>query len=572
MRRRSLLAAGSALLGVGACSFGAGTSTASSLSLDSPGDLSVIAPGMIGSLAAEADTGPLTAIIEYQGETYRFAETAGTDLGDYVDPRKRFVQGCVRVTNDQIPLAVYFRRDRGTDRAEVVFELGRLWSRTKPANLEAYRATILRADRTVFKIEVPQHYWFSRWRWQSSERPVTAKVNDLISSGLLPPYDQHAERDTIGTHAFTPYRIMELAGLARYMPTTGERVDIGPVTEVQGEFICTGRQAALAMLLAQAEAAGTFPWHYRDEHTGAPLSVIQYPDASVYSPQTGNPFIAGTKSGIVIDSAHQPAIAYVPFLLTGDPYHLETMQFQVTFNLIETPPKYRYHISQVRGHAWSTRTLGQAAKVTPDQTPQWLLPRSYFQEMLDRERDWLIHTFVESSDVERAVFRTTDQKFGDRTVATAEAGTFIAPWQDEFQAFILGWLVRMGFSDWDRIFRWKLGSTIARTNGTSGWIRAECTPFHLILREHSDSPWAQSWAECWRLNQARQNMQASDPDRLFVQGAAITYPTYTRAVLALAASMGIAEAKPCFEWLDKEIDYYVARRRGAAIDYKWSVT
>jgi len=325
------------------------------------------------------------------------------------------VQGCVRAVHGAFPLTVWFRRDRGSDRAEVVFELGRLWGKTPPADLDAYRVTIMRGDRTVFAADVPRHFWFARWRWQTSPRPVSAKVGDLIARGLLPRYDERANGGTARPVAARSYQIMGLAGITPYMPSGGERDDIGPVTESQAEFICTGREAALASLLAQAEAGGTVPWNFRDEQTGAPLDTIRYAKASVYGPEVGAPFIARAKSDITVDSAHQPALAYLPFLLTGDPYHLETLQFQVTFNIIEVPPTFRYRISQVRAHAWSLRSLAQAANVTPEQTPRWLLPRSHFRELLNRQRDWLAHSFVAGSEVIQTVFRTTVQSMGNRS-------------------------------------------------------------------------------------------------------------------------------------------------------------
>ncbi len=460
----------------------------------------------IGTPISDAGSGPLSVVIEYQGKSHRYDETAGTDLGDYVDPLHRFVQGCVRTTQKDHPLSVLFRRDRTSDRAEIVFELGRLWGQTPPADLDAYRVTIIRGDKTVLVADVPRHFWFARWRWQTAPRPVTVKVVGLIANGMLPRYDNRVNAGTARPTQSRSYQVMGLAGVNHYMPTTGERNDIGPVTEPQAEFICTGRDTALASVLAQAEAAGTIPWHFRDEKTGAPLDTIRYANATLYGPNIGDPFIARAKSDITIDSAHQPALAYLPFLLTGDPYHLETLQFQVTFNILEGPPNSRYRIGQVRAHAWSIRTLAQAAKATPDQTPQWLLPRSYFRELLNRQRDWLTHTFVESPEVIRTVFRTTAQTMGDRNEGTMEAGTYIAPWEDEFQAVIFGWVVQMGFTDWQPIFRWKIGSTIARTDGLSGWVRARPVLYRQILREHSDLPWARSWAESWTINAARQNL------------------------------------------------------------------
>jgi hypothetical protein len=42
-------------------------------------------------------------------------------------------------------------------------------------------------------------------------------------------------------------------------------------------------------------------------------------------------------SGVILDGAHQPALSYVPFLLTGDSYYLENLQRQVMFILSENP-------------------------------------------------------------------------------------------------------------------------------------------------------------------------------------------------------------------------------------------
>ena len=196
MQRRFLLVGSSAVVGLAACSTKGGAPPASAAT-DAP--------------IADIGSGPVSAVIEHQGNTYRYDETAGTDLGDYVDPQKRFVQGCVRVTHDQLPMTVFFRRDRGSNRAEAVFELGRLWSKAPPANLDDYHVTIIRGDKTVFATDVPHHYWFSRWRWQSAPRPVIAKVKDLIASGKLPPYDESAGNGTLRPTRPSTYQIMELA-------------------------------------------------------------------------------------------------------------------------------------------------------------------------------------------------------------------------------------------------------------------------------------------------------------------------------------------------------------------------
>lgn len=555
MRRRAVLFGG---LTTGL----AGCSPARDTRGHAPGTAAAIMPTI------NPGEGPLSVAIDYKGSTYRYSDADGTDLGDYIDPAGRFVQRCIRVMNEQLPLTVFFRADRGAHRAEVVFELGRMRPKAPPANLDSYTVAITRGDRTVFTAQVPHHYWFSRWRWQSSPRPVTVETSKLIANGLLPRYDVRATEGTGRSTQRFSYQIMGLAGLSRVMPATGERDDIGPVTEIQAEFICTGKSAALATLLAQAEGAGTLPWCLRDEATGAPFDLLRYPKGSMYSPQTGEPYIAAASTPIQLDTNHEPAVAYLPFLLTGDPYYLETMQFQVTFDYVALPAGDRYSTGQVRGQAWLLRTLGQAAAVTPEQTPRWLMPRRYFRELLTDKFNWITQSFVLDPAPPRAVFRSMEQAFSSRPEGPFEAGTLMSPWMEEFMAFVLCWLVQMGHADWEPVARWKIGSTVARTNGTSGWIRARPTPYRLALRDHAHSLWLTSWGDAWALTSAGFGWKYKDADQLDA-GRDLTYPSYSRGALAMAAHLELPETRACFDWIDAQIREHL--RSGARMDYKWSV-
>lgn len=508
--------------------------------------------------------GALTVEIGHGGRTFQYREPDGVDLGNYVDPRGRFVQGCIRVVNPDFPVTVMFRPDRSSQRREVVFELGEPWA-SQPSNLDAYRVRILQGARSLAEGTVPIHYWFSRWRWHSGARKLTTTPKELIAEHLLPAFDPAMARYAPPVGG-TTYSLMGLAEITAYMPTTGERNDIGPVTEAQGEYICTGSVAALATILAQAEAAATIPWNIRDPKTAAPVDVERYRGASLYGEQEGHPYIRQTKTPITPDISHQPALAYLPYLLTGDPYHLETLQFQAIFNVLHRPPAYRYSIGQVRGNAWKMRTLGQAARITPDSVPRWFLPRTFFVRLLDSHRNWLTHNFIETPSRVRSVFRTTVEEFGDvQGGGTQGLGT--APWQEDMQAFIFGWLVQMGHRDWMPLFRWKLGSTLARTDGKSGWDRAMCTPYGMKLRESPTSPFAQSWAEAWRLNVADLKWQSSYPDHW--HRGDLSYFSYTRGALAIAHQLGVVEAAPNLAWVESEWQRILGR--GTYIRHKWAI-
>ena len=75
------------------------------------------------------------------------------------------------------------------------------------------------------------------------------------------------------------------------------------------------------------------------------------------------------------DSAHQPSMAFLPYVVTGDLFYLEELQFWANYNMVQGNPGYRddkkglVKWDQIRGQAWSMRTLGQVAFITPDAHP-----------------------------------------------------------------------------------------------------------------------------------------------------------------------------------------------------------
>ena len=213
------------------------------------------------------------------------------------------------------------------------------------------------------------------------------------------------------------------------------------------------------------------------------------------------------------------------------------------------------------------------AKVTPAAVPSWLLPQSNLATLMAALRDWLITTFVDRTTPPYPVFRTIRQNLpgGDQV------------WQGEFVAAVTGWLVQMGYTDWLPIHTWVMGSTIARTNGTSGWLRGNCTPYGLTIYRHSCiDPWAPDWGTAPAINvgiwQERYipPRTPSDPGGntvLVTRTPAMTYPSYTRGALALCPAArrcrrrcGICVARR------GQIKTKIASGKGYSINRKWMIT
>ncbi|HZS84699.1 MAG TPA: hypothetical protein VFA50_17620 [Stellaceae bacterium] len=497
------------------------------------------------------------------GQSFVFREDESTDLGDFTSPW--FAQRCLRSTRPDIPLTIFFRPDRETERREVVFELGRCWD-SKPVSIGPYEARIEAGGRALAKVVVTRHPWMARWRWQSSPRPVLRSPEEVFEKRWLPRFDgKLAYRARLSKPEI--YEIMGNAGLTTYMPTTGQTHEMGIVTEPQGEFLCTTSTSSLQSLLAQAEASGSVTWHARDEKTNAPVDFNKYPQGGwTEKHQYNHPYIPITppdfnnKRDWVIDEAHQPSLSYVAFVLTGDPYFLEELQFAANWNIGAYNPEYRegsggvLSVAQSRGYAWALRTLGQCTRATPATVPAWFLPKSYFEGKLDYNRRWFERIHVDSTDKGMQVFRTF-----------LRVGHTDSPFGEDLVLLVIGMLIIMGFAEWRRSFEWKVKNLLDRMGGKSGWPRAFATPYEYRLLRQDGRP-AESWAEAFELSKVAKGW-TDTLDREKWNGKGPAYLDVARAALAISVVLGTPGAKESWNWADASL-----KSSGVPAAYNWALS
>jgi len=527
---------------------------------------------------------PLKVSIAYNGLDVQYDELVGTVRQNYVDPKGEFEQRSIQLANVALPnILLHIRPDVDGKREEVVIENTSIESGKNPGVLKNYKVTIMQGDTVLHEETVPQHYGYSRWRWFSSPRPVRETVADLIARGLLLNYKEELARQTPHSQVHT-YTTMGLAGITGSMTGTGERPDIGPVTEYQGDYICNG--ANLSTVIAQGEACGTLPIHWRDKATGAWIDpFVTHPKASQYNSGSPNPYLptdwalnpdnGDRVATIQCDAAHFPAVAYLPWLLTGDPYYVEELHAIVLFTIISQPWNGReFNIwFAIRAHAWSLRSVMQAAKTTPDVTPDWMLPKSFFVNYMNQNRDWLLNGFVNNTAAPYPLFATTEKSFGDNDESpAAPQSTYSQTYMEEFELVIFAWAVRMGFADWKPIVEWKAKNTIGRTDGKSGWVRAISTPYRQNLRPAKTAPWCATWKDSWDLTNSRYHFTFTDPNVLAITGNDISYPSYTEGALAAAKSVGVTAAAASHEWIHGQVETLINGSTGRSRARKWCIS
>jgi hypothetical protein len=170
-----------------------------------------------------------------------------------------------------------------------------------------------------------------------------------------------------------------------------------------------------------ADLAGRLPWHFREADTRAgsghffdatatgivdtfgrfvSVNARQQVTLSDLTPdQCGNDSADDIHLGNVttddwrghLARGHIPDVAYIPYLMSGEYYYLEELQYEAAYIVGNKIGCYAPDLSwprqgnagylndsEVRGDAWGFRTLAYAAFISPDGAPE----KAYFEDKL----------------------------------------------------------------------------------------------------------------------------------------------------------------------------------------------
>ena len=375
----------------------------------------------------------------------------------------------------------------GLSKAKVDITIENNWAyEPAPQNL-TYDAQILVAGQTAYSKSALTHYHHARWRkvvWWGAEPQVHLQHNTayLIKTKALPNYDQSI---VFSTDSFATLRSRFVgvvtepmgSGIAQpYMPGPGGRPDIGLVPGWAANYLLSMDKDAKNVTLGTADLAGSWSMHYRDKNTDRPISLMDYPYMTVLgnSGDTLNPVTKKLEAfpicgGVctnpnVADSNHEPSFSYLPYLVTGDFYHLEELQFWTMWNLFQSNPGYRDNIkglfnrTPVRGQAWILRTLAEAAYITPDKDAF----KAQFAQFLSNNLDWYNASYSNNRDPKNtlgAIFDAYSTAYPD---AQGVADRGIAPWMDDFFTSAAGHATELGFTQAALLLQWKAKFPISR--------------------------------------------------------------------------------------------------------------
>lgn len=415
----------------------------------------------------------------------------------------------------------------GIDKARVDVTIENNWAYEPAPQNFTYDVQVLVGGTSVYSKTALTHYHHARWRktfWWGAAPDVHVKHDSayLIASKALPNYDTRIvisatglnnldqKWKTASTGPMDPGIVTTAMGMA------GGRPDIGPLPQWAAAYLLSMDRRAKTVTLGVGDLAGSWPIHYRDKKTDRPVSLIDYPymtllgrTGDTVNPATGKseqfPACSAdcttTPHNYKPDGNHQPSMAYLPYVVTGDHYYLEELQFWANWNMVQANPYYRdfdkgvTKWNEVRGQAWTLRTLGQIAYITPDNDPM----KKYFVDRVSYNLAFYNTTYVTDNPNQLGVIDGTGKYAFQSIIYSTPSGasTGVAPWQDDFFTWSVGYLVELGFVDAKPLLAWKAKFPVARMTAP-GYCWIDGAAYTLTVRPNSTSPLFSTFGEAYR--------------------------------------------------------------------------
>ncbi len=232
------------------------------------------------------------------------------------------------------------------------------------------------------------HYYLGRWRATVGLRlaasTVTPDFTPFIQARAVPRYKANVDAPAYRVTG-EQFDIMRTGDLHLPMNDHGGRPELAPYPDWTAQYLVHRRPDQLAYMLAHGNLAGSFGIHIKEPDGVRLISIDDHPnfwlDARADGdgrPQNG---LRGQSYGA--DIAHQPSLAFVPYLVTGDRYFADEVAYWANFCLIKTFQDAYYNIrggsagllldNEVRGIGWALRNLADTVYL-PDDHPY----RKYF--------------------------------------------------------------------------------------------------------------------------------------------------------------------------------------------------
>ncbi len=368
----------------------------------------------------------------------------------------------------------------------------------------------------------------SRWHkvfWQGLTPPqieVRYDLPYLASTGAVPNYDSSlvvsatAITNQYNTWNATAHDIMDGGGLTKYFPTTGGRDEIGPYPRFASLYLCSMDYRMAEVTINYGDLSGTCPMHFRESDPARsfyqhPIKVDDRPtiwttqvdvgyikDQFIAKQDQFPPAVGDLTDPWTVELPHQPSLAYIPYLMTGDLYYLEEMQFWACFDLGASNWQYRggtkcWIVEQIRGNAWAFRNIVDAAAMTPADMPE----RAYLEEKIANNIERWKTVYIANANWPTVRSYSSGGYTGESSIDQTACGGASGIWQDDYLTWSFLHALQQGYPALD-LAHWGGKGVIDRFTDWRGWDRFRGAPYAMPVRgkdaEGNPAPYL-TWAD-----------------------------------------------------------------------------
>jgi len=287
------------------------------------------------------------------------AEQAGPQYAAF-----QYIQG---FPNDSSVRAVFYVQlwAGGSYRVRVAVEIG-----TAPSSGSAKSgtATVTIAGVVRFSGSVSMSAG-TRWDAVGANFAMPDVLHDvtyLRATKLVPNFGYTSPSATALNALPTAYTPLDGLHYETDMGAPGYAEAIGLLPHWDALYCTSGDTRARDSVLAHGRAYGCYGIFFRDGSTRRMPAFTDFPTAYANNEDMG-------ATGYRWEVAHHPNAGYLPWLLTAERFHLETMHANAWACYFTLNPNgagaNRIYNSQTRGRAWRLRTLAAVAAVSPTNDP-----------------------------------------------------------------------------------------------------------------------------------------------------------------------------------------------------------
>ncbi|RED49875.1 cadherin-like domain-containing protein [Aestuariispira insulae] len=479
--------------------------------------------------------------------------------------------------NDQLDLTFNIRAFAdGNVMTDVVFSADHAF--TAGNDNITYDVTIKEGGDVAFAQQDLEHHHKGTWHtevWSDGDPGINV-VRDMdyfVETGALPQFDLSVGASEAAIQA--SYQELQASGtgpmttgtVETNMPMAGGREDIGPLPSWTVRYLASQDETAAEIMYANADAAGSIPWHYRDDNTGEVISVDDYPDLW-FDSRGGTSVLAdefstdGTEWST--DVAHLPSLTYLPYLLSGSQYYLDELQASANHATAYVWPGWRGEngeiagnfengdidwldgepATQTRAQAWGMREISDAAFIMPDDDPM----KDYFENRLDVNLKSYVENYVNGT-----------LQTGDNYGMLMGVGTTSTKlWMDDYFTMVLSTIAgrENGEGDANTFLEWKSNYNINRFLSEDFGLDPMASLQNVLgtftYNDDGTRSVSQTWQEMFDATYTDNGLAV--PDDASWYGATDNTAATSKFTLASLAGDGLKGALEAYGWVSSVYD------------------